>query len=388
MKVSLPSSGPGVDIGSPPLAGSNSYNSATGVYTVSGCGSDIWNTSDQFHYLYSSISGNFDVTCKVLSLSGGTDPWRKIGIMARNSTDPGSAFEFACLSAGNGTVFPWRDSNGGLAARDSTSGPGNIPAQGRWLRLVRSGNTFTVYTELDGDANWTLIDQAHTPSTPLNTSRLIGLAVCSHNSSVLTTATFSNVGFLTSGLNLPNSNFSLSQSGGLNVDYALASTLGSLDLSGTATTLSLSGVSSQTSFNNLSAEAGSVAAISNSSGNMTAIALRGTTTVNAGATLTVAGADRRRQCRHLPGQVRFRGPGPHRHASLHGSDNGQPGQTGRRWLADQFGRHGQQRRHAERHGQPAECHGQRRRATCPRRFAGHIERQRQLDLGIGSGAGL
>ena len=69
-------------------------------------------------------------------------------------------------------------------------------------------------------------------------------------------------------------------------------------------------------------------------------------------------------------------------------DNGQPGQTGRRWFADQFGRQRQQRRHLGRHGQPDERHGQRRRKSRPGRFAGHVERRRQPDLVSGRGYGL
>ena len=134
--------------------------------------------------------------CKILSFGGGTDDWQKAGIMARNSTDANAAYEYAAFTSGNGTVFQWRDTAGASAGWTFPPVSGGIPAQGRWLRLVRAGSAFTAYTQLDGDAAWTIVGQSRTPGTPLNNACLIGLAVTSHSNSELSTATFSDVSFL------------------------------------------------------------------------------------------------------------------------------------------------------------------------------------------------
>src|SRR5439155_1391241 len=44
------------DIGSTGAAGSATY--FNGTFTVKGAGSDIWNTSDSFHFVYQPFSGN------------------------------------------------------------------------------------------------------------------------------------------------------------------------------------------------------------------------------------------------------------------------------------------------------------------------------------------
>jgi hypothetical protein len=59
-----------------------------------------------------------------------------------------------------------------------------------WARLVRAGNTFTGYYSSDG-GSWT---QIGTPVTlTMNSNALVGLAVTSHNDSVLSASRLDNV---------------------------------------------------------------------------------------------------------------------------------------------------------------------------------------------------
>jgi len=292
LQATLPATtGTGVDIDAPLTAGSDNFDARTGIYTVSGGGSGMDNLSDndQFHYVFTQTSGDCDARCRFLTQAGGLDAWQKAGIMIRASTNAGAAFAYAAISIPYATYMQYRDTEGASSNSSGNSGPGGLSADGRWLRLVRRGNTFTAYTELDGDANWTVIGLAHTPATAMNNSYLVGLAVTSHDAMQLSTATFSDVNFLTAttGLNLPSTNFFASQSGTLNIDFALTSTLGNVDLQGSGTTLSLDGVSGKTSFNNLSAETGSTATLANANGNSTSIALRGAVSVADSATLSV-----------------------------------------------------------------------------------------------------
>src|SRR5262249_57232414 len=50
------------DIGAPAIAGSSSFNTSSGVYTVAGAGTDISGTSDQFQYLYKTLTGDGTIT--------------------------------------------------------------------------------------------------------------------------------------------------------------------------------------------------------------------------------------------------------------------------------------------------------------------------------------
>src|SRR5579862_5656791 len=59
-----------------------------------------------------------------------------------------------------------------------------------WLKLVRTGNTFTAYSSSDGD-NWTQLESTETISMAQNV--YVGLVVSSYSTTSLATATFDNV---------------------------------------------------------------------------------------------------------------------------------------------------------------------------------------------------
>ena len=61
-----------------------------------------------------------------------------------------------------------------------------------WMKMVRSGTTFTAYLSSDGVA-WTQV--ASTTLTTIPTAATLGLAECSHVNTKLGTATFDNVSF-------------------------------------------------------------------------------------------------------------------------------------------------------------------------------------------------
>src|ERR1039457_3619038 len=55
-RAGLPAGWSDTDIGSPGLAGSASY--ASGAWTVTGGGSDIWNAADQFNFASTNFTGD------------------------------------------------------------------------------------------------------------------------------------------------------------------------------------------------------------------------------------------------------------------------------------------------------------------------------------------
>ena len=79
------------DVGAPPLKGTAEFDAATGQYRVTGSGSDIWGQSDQFHYVWREMSGNFAVIATAKFLTEGIGH-RKAVIMLRQSLAPDSPF--------------------------------------------------------------------------------------------------------------------------------------------------------------------------------------------------------------------------------------------------------------------------------------------------------
>lgn len=170
------------DIGAVGLAGSASLDS--GVFTVAGSGADIWGTADAFRFLFVTATGNFTITARVLAVPN-TDGWAKAGVMIRESLNANSAHAFVAVSPGNGVAWQYRSTTGGNSSNNNTTGL-NAPY---WVRLVRSGNTFTGYRSANG-STWTQIGST---TISMTSTVQVGLAVTSHNNSRLCAATFDNV---------------------------------------------------------------------------------------------------------------------------------------------------------------------------------------------------
>jgi glucuronoarabinoxylan endo-1,4-beta-xylanase len=191
--ANVPSPWVAQDIGSVGVTGSQgeagSESCSNGVFTVAGSGDDIWSTADAFRFVYETNGGNCTIIARVVSLQEPTnvtiDPWSKAGVMVRASLDPGAANAFIAVTPSNGVTWQDRSSTGGGSVNAATSGL-SAPY---WVKLVRSGNTFTGYRSPDG-TNWT---QQGTATFTMSSTAYVGLAVTAHNNSSMATATFDNV---------------------------------------------------------------------------------------------------------------------------------------------------------------------------------------------------
>jgi fibronectin type 3 domain-containing protein len=170
------------DIGAVGIAGGSLY--ANGVFTVTGAGADIQGTADAFRFDYVTTTGNCTIIARVVSVQN-IDPWSKAGVMIRQSLDAGAANAFVAVTPGNGVTWQYRSSAGGGTSWNNT-GSLNAPY---WVKLVRSASAFTGYCSPDG-TNWT---QQGTTTITMSSNVYVGLALTSHNSSSLCTATFDNV---------------------------------------------------------------------------------------------------------------------------------------------------------------------------------------------------
>jgi hypothetical protein len=185
---SLPAPWVDGDIGSPGMAGSASY--ASGTFTVSGGGGDIWNTSDQFHFVYQSLSGDDTIIAHVGSEQD-TSNWAKAGVMIRDGTGADASYVYMFVTPNNGAGWEganleYRDGAGSSSVGVSYNAGITAP---EWVKLVRSGNTFTGYYSADG-VNWA---SAGSITVAMASTVDVGLAVTAHDNSQLNTATFDNV---------------------------------------------------------------------------------------------------------------------------------------------------------------------------------------------------
>ena len=83
------------DIGAVGYPGTVVY--AAGQYSVSGSGSDIWDSADAFRFTYRSLTGDGEMAARVVSLDN-TDAWAKAGVMIRETLAADSTFAMSIVT--------------------------------------------------------------------------------------------------------------------------------------------------------------------------------------------------------------------------------------------------------------------------------------------------
>ncbi len=180
----LPAAWTATDIGTPDVPGGTTFDSTTGTWTLTGSGTDIWGTTDQLHFASQSLTGDGVITARLTALAN-TDPWAKAGLMMRESTAPDARNVMLLTTPGNGANLQSR-ATPGAATINSALAAATPPV---WLRLLRSGNTFTGWQSTDG-TTWT--NPRSVTLSPGNTV-LAGLAVTSHATGTFNSASFDNL---------------------------------------------------------------------------------------------------------------------------------------------------------------------------------------------------
>lgn len=166
------------------LAGSTAYEAATGSYTVTGGGADMWGREDAFHFSWVKLSGDATLTADVHFPAGVTVSLEKAVLIFRQSLDAASPYADIAIHGDGHTTLQYRLVSGGLTS-DSTA-----PDHGATrLRIERKGNLFTAST---GSADGKLT--AFSSSTVVMDGPVyLGIGFCAHNANGLAGVTFSNV---------------------------------------------------------------------------------------------------------------------------------------------------------------------------------------------------
>src|SRR5256712_3325418 len=167
--------------------GSASYDPQQQTYLVAGSGQNMWNSRDDFHFVWKRISGNFILSTRARFIGAGVEEHRKIGWTIRPSLDPRSAHVTAALH-GNGLMsLQFRRQNSGIT--EEAKSADSLPDADAVIQLERRDGDYVMSVAQFGD---TLVTQRLT-NVSLPDTVYVGLFVCAHNDTVLERATFSNV---------------------------------------------------------------------------------------------------------------------------------------------------------------------------------------------------
>jgi Tol biopolymer transport system component len=173
------------DVGTVLHAGSAEFDAATGAYTVTGSGENMWHAADAFHYVWSRVSGDVSLTADIAFPEAGKEPHRKACLVFRQSLEADSAYADVAVHGDGLTSLQFREVKGAgtheIQANVSAPGRVRLEKRGKYVRLyvgtVDEEPTYSgaaAYLNLDGEF-------------------YAGIAVCSHNKDNLETAVFSQV---------------------------------------------------------------------------------------------------------------------------------------------------------------------------------------------------
>ncbi len=162
-----------------------------GTYTVTADGHDIWDTADDFRYLYLQASGDLSVSVCILEnpFRGGTDGWSKASVMVRQDNSPGSPEVSQIVPREYGRGFQWRDSQNGDSSWSGRFDP--VRRYPHWIRIRREGHTFYGDYSFDGKAweHHSAAEHVLVMTDPV----LIGICLTSRQSGILTTVRFTDL---------------------------------------------------------------------------------------------------------------------------------------------------------------------------------------------------
>lgn len=181
----LPTRWSTLDIGEVGVAGSACYDN--GVYELKGSGTDIWDTQDEFRFAYKTLVGDGDIVARVVDQDA-TNEWNKAGIMVRESLTQGSRHAFIALTSGNGVAFQDRTTTDGYSDNYNTGAGIKAPY---WIKLSTTGTTYLAYMSPNG-VSWTQVGNPVNAGFGGGVPVYGGLAITSHDNSVLSTAHIDN----------------------------------------------------------------------------------------------------------------------------------------------------------------------------------------------------
>ena len=173
-----------LDIGAVKNEGFAQYQENDQTYTIGGSGKNMWFDNDEFHYLWTTMQGDFIVRAEVEFLGDGVDPHRKAGWIIKNDLNTETPHVNASVHGDGLTALQYRTTIKGDTEENVSKD--SMPDV---IQLERRGNEFIMSTAKFGEP----FLEVKTTNVSIKNQVYIGLYVCAHNADILEVARFRNV---------------------------------------------------------------------------------------------------------------------------------------------------------------------------------------------------
>ena len=171
------------DIGKIKHKGSGTYESKLQQYNISGSGTNIWATHDEFHFVWKRMKGDFILRTNAAFTGNGVEEHRKIGWMVRSSLDTGSRHVNAVVHGSGLTSLQYRKVTDGVTEEQTSA-----ISRADVIQLERKGNKYIMSVARKGE-----VFVNSEVAVDLGDDVYVGLFVCAHNPNVVEKAVFNNV---------------------------------------------------------------------------------------------------------------------------------------------------------------------------------------------------
>lgn len=172
------------DIGAPKIAGTATYDASKQEYAITGSGTNMWGTRDEYHWAWKKLSGDFILRTRAHFLGQGVDPHRKLGWIIRPSEDADAPYVDIAAHGDGLLSLQYRKVKGGITRQFV------LPLRNAdVLQLERRGGKVIVSGARYGE---TFVSN-EISDVELGDAVLGGLFVCAHNPDVKEQAIFRDV---------------------------------------------------------------------------------------------------------------------------------------------------------------------------------------------------
>ena len=172
------------DVGPCKIKGSSKFDAKSKTYTLTGAGANIWAKSDEFHFVWKKVTGDFSLQASVAFEGKGVQLHRKMGIMIRETLDGDSPYADVVVHGDGLTSLQYRLKRGDITNQIRAEITGADK-----LVIIRSSNKIIIRT---GAGTYPDANTAET-EIELPETCYVGFFICSHDENVVEKCYFKDV---------------------------------------------------------------------------------------------------------------------------------------------------------------------------------------------------